>query len=75
MLLTKPENYSFGVRPQRVPAYRPLLKHEKIAPDDVVEDLASGKRVKVRGSFYGFLVGQAAGQARQLPDVFDVVRP
>lgn len=75
MFLTNPEAYPFGARHHAVPAFRPLLRNEKIEAGDLVEDTASGKRLKVRGSFYGFLVGQSAGQARELPDVFDVVRP
>jgi len=54
--------------------FRPLLNDEKISDHDFVEDTASGRRVRVKGSFYGFLRGQRPSQARMLPDVFDVVR-
>jgi len=73
VFLTQPPLFSFGNR-RNVTTFRPLLSNEKIQGDDLVEDLASGKRVKITGSFYGFLKGQRADAARSLPDVFDIVR-
>lgn len=53
-----------------------LQNNDKIQFGDVVEDLQAGERVKVtRSSFYRFLRGQKAGQARELPQVYDVLRP
>lgn len=53
-----------------------LQNNDKIQFGDVVEDLQAGERVKVtRSSFYRFLRGQKASQARELPQVYDVLRP
>lgn len=58
-----------------LPSWQSLREDDVILSDDFVEDLASGKRLVVgENLFYKFLVGQRAGQARYLPDVFDVVR-
>lgn len=55
------------------PTFRTLLPNERIKAGDVIESLGSG-RLTVGNGYYGFLRGQRADQARELPDVFDVVR-
>jgi hypothetical protein len=55
--------------------FRSLKDDEKILPGDIIEDLSTGKRTKVNlHTFYGFLRGQKPSQARQLPDINDVLR-
>ena len=51
-----------------------ILDNEKIRPDDELEDMAEGRLIRVGGSFYSFLVGQKAGEAKKLPDIINVVR-
>lgn len=54
--------------------YRSLKNHEIVHTTDVVEDILSGRLEPVKGTYYDFLVGQKASEARKLPGVFDVVR-
>ena len=42
---------------------------------DYIEDLASGRREQVFLSPWNFLIGQKVSEAKQLPEVFDVVIP
>lgn len=52
-----------------------LRDDDTIRDSDVIEDIPTGKREVVgKSSFYGFLRGQYAGQARQIPEVYDVIR-
>lgn len=61
---------------KKITDLRPLRENDKVRLGDVIEDLATGERVTVTASsYYGFLNGHVASQARQLPDVFDVLRP
>jgi hypothetical protein len=58
-----------------LPTWQSLQNSDTIRSNDFVEDLASGKREIVgQSQFYQFLTGQRAGQARYLPEVFDIVR-
>ena len=56
-------------------AWTSLRDEDTISDSDVVEDMASGKRELVgKSSYYGFLRGHKACEARKLPTVYDIVR-
>jgi hypothetical protein len=80
MLLTQPARYMFHTNPfmyvsrHTVGGYCSLAKDEKIASDDFIEDLATGRRESVSKGYWTFLRGERVEQALQLPEVFDVVR-
>lgn len=54
--------------------YRSLQGHEVIRRGDIIEDINTGKQERVAGSYYNFLAGHKASEARELPGVFDVRR-
>ena len=70
MYLTKPRSTSSEFEY----SFKPLGADDKITDKDFIEDIPTGRRVQIRGSFYSFLRGQRPGQARLLPGVNDVVR-
>lgn len=58
-----------------LPSWISLRDDDTILDSDVIEDIPTGKREVVgRSSFYSFLRGQRVAHARQLPEVYDVIR-
>lgn len=51
-----------------------LKEDALVSEGDIVEDLSCGREVVSKKSYYSFLLGHRASEARKLNNVYDIVR-